>query len=220
MNSKLLSIFLCLGLMACASNPNKPKDIETKIDNQEDVGGGAVAGTNDKGEMITQKKIQLGTYLRDLQREVYSLETQIYGDDSTGNKGLYGALRDCRDQARKKENGGDGKVTPPPKKNILTKGEDMALTPILEKIKPGKVGSDENKKLVAVSEDYLLDRIKRFEKYKEDYQDRKEQFDEDTRKCQADLSDKKAQKKSEAANSAAASAKSDEAVDEKAGDNQ
>jgi hypothetical protein len=198
MNTKYFSTALFLSLFlvvaACASNPNKPTDINTKVENQEDVGGGTITGTNDKGEMITQKKVELGTYLRDLQREVYGLETEIYGNEETGSKGQYGALRDCRDQARLKENGGDGKVTPPPKKNVLTKGEDMSLTPILEKLKPGKVGSDENKKLVAVSEDYLLDRIKRFEKYKEDYQDRKEQFSEDIRKCQADLTEHKTKK--------------------------
>ena len=201
MNTKNFSTLLILPtlflVVGCASNPNKAKDIDTKIENQEDVSGGVVTGTNDKGEMITQKKVELGTYLRDLQREVYGLETDIYGNSETGSKGQFGALRDCRDQARLKENGGDGKVTPPPKKNILTKGEDMTLTPILEKLKPGKVGSDENKKLVAVSEDYLLDRIKRFEKYKEDYKDRKEQFDEDIRKCQAELTERKTKKSGE-----------------------
>jgi hypothetical protein len=70
----------------------------------------------------------------------------------------------------------------------------MSITPILEKIKGGKVGKDEEKQLVAVSEDYLLERIKRFEKYKDDYSDRKEQMSEEIRKCQAELKERQTKK--------------------------
>lgn len=192
-----MNIFLMLSVavlfLGCASNPNKAEKIETEIKSREDIGGGVVAGLNDKGEMVASKKVKLGTYLRDLQKDVYSLETEIYGD--TNNRGLYGSLRDCRDKSRSKEYGGDGKVTPPPQKNILTKSEDMTLTPVLEKLKAGKIGEDESKQLVAVSEDYLLDRIKRFEKYKDDYEERKTQFDEEIRKCQAEIKERQNAKK-------------------------
>jgi hypothetical protein len=172
-------------LMACSTNPNKAEDIKTKLDSQEDVGGGQSVGTNDKGEMIVQKKVRLATYLRDLQREVYAQEVEIYGDDSVGRKGLFGVLRDCRDEVRNKKNGGDGKVSPPPMKDIKTAGEDMQISALIEKLKPGQVGRDEQKQLVGVSEDYLMDRIKRFESYRTSYQERKDWFEEEIRKCQA-----------------------------------
>lgn len=180
---------VCLYL-GCATNPHKAKNIETEIENKEDVGAGETVGTNDKGEMIVQKKVQLATFLRDLQVDVYKMESEIYGDESTGRSGLYGVLRDCRDDVRSKKVGGDGKVAPPPKKDIKTKGEDMSITAIIEKIRPGKLGKDEEKKLVAVTEDYLSDRIKRFEGYKETYQERKEWFQEEIRKCKAEALEK------------------------------
>jgi hypothetical protein len=178
---------LALSVAACSHNPHKAEKIETKIENQEVIKPGESLGLNDKGEMIFQKKIQLASYLKDLQVEVYSLETEIYGDDSTGRKGIYGALRDCLDEVRSKKHGGDGKVAPPPTKDIRTKGEDMTITALLEKAKEGKIGLDEKKKLVGVTEEYLLDRTKRFEGYRSVYQDRKEWFNEQNRKCEADL---------------------------------
>lgn len=178
--------------ISCSSNPNKAEKIDTKLDNKEDVGGGQALGINDKGEMVVQNKVRLATYLHDVQVDVYSLETDIYGDESVGRSGLYGVLRDCKDEARSKKYGGDSKVSPPPDKDIKTASEDMSLTPILEKAKAGKIGKDENKQLVGVSEDFLTDRIKRFEGYKSTYQDRKVWFQEEIRKCQTDLSDKKA----------------------------
>ena len=180
-----------LFINGCSSNPNKAEKIDTKLEHKEDVGGGQSLGINDKGEMVVQNKVRLATYLRDLQRDVYSTETDIYGDDSVGRGGLYGVLRDCKDEARSKKYGGDSKVTPPPERDIKTAGEDISITAIIEKVNPGKMGVDENKQLVGVSEDYLTDRIKRFEGYKVSYQERKSWFQEEIRKCQADLKDKK-----------------------------
>ncbi len=182
----LVLVSLCV-FVACASNPNKAEIIKTKLDDKDEVGSGQNLGTNDKGEMVVQKKVRLATYLKDLQIEVYSQEVAIYGDESIGRKGLYGVLRDCRDESRHKKNGGDGKVTPPPTKDIKTAGEDMSISALLEKIKPGQVGRDEQKQLVGVTEDYLVDRIKRFEGYRTSYQERKDWFDEEIRKCQASL---------------------------------
>ncbi len=185
------NLILLLSLSACSTNPNKAESVETKLSNKEDVGGGQSLGLNDKGEMVVQNKVRLATYLKDLQTEVYTLEAQIYGDQSVGRSGLYGVLRDCKDESRSKKYGGDSKVTPPPAKDIKTKGEDLSISAIIEKVTPGKMGKNENKQLVGVSEEYLSDRIKRFEGYKSSYQERQVWFDEEVRKCQTDLKDKK-----------------------------
>ena len=191
---KILALISLAGLLfvACASNPNKEEKIKTNLDNKENVGGGETLGTNDKGEMVVQNKIRLATYLHDLQIQVYSLETTIYGDESVGRSGLYGVLRDCKDQARSKKYGGDSKVSPPPAKDIKTAGEDVSIGSMIDKLKPGQIGRDEQKQLVGVTEEYLGDRIKRFEGYKTSYQERKDWFDEEVRKCQTDLKDKQA----------------------------
>jgi len=189
--SAILTLSLAVGISACSTNPNKAEKIETNLQNKEDMGAGQSLGENDKGEMVVQQKVKLATYLKDLQTEVYTMETHIYGDDSTGRSGLYGVLRECKDESRSKKYGGDAKVTPPPAKDIKTTGEDINMTAIIDKVMPGRMGKDENKQLVGVSEDYLSNRIKRFEGYKSSYQERQSWFDEEIRKCQADLKDKK-----------------------------
>jgi hypothetical protein len=185
--------FVLFFLAACSSSPYKANDIDTKLEDQKAVGRGETLGTNKNGEVVIQKKVELASSMKDLQSDVYTLETEIYGDEHLGRKGLYGALRDCRDQGRSKALGGDGKVTPPPKKDIKTRGEDVSLTALIEKINPGRIGRDEEQQLVAVTEDYLLERIKRFENYRETYLERKEWFNEEIRKCKAEIAERSQQ---------------------------
>ncbi len=194
MGRKMLLCFaLVLGgslvIFAC-SNTSRRTDIGTKLDGQEDVGGGTSIGFNDKGDAVFQKKVRIATYLRDLQAEVYNLETEIYGNEETGRSGLYGVLRDCKDEARSSKYGGDSKVTPPPTKDIKTRGEDSYLGAVIDKIPSVRYGTDESKAFVSVSEVYLTDRLKRFESYRTSYQERKTWFQEEIRKCKADLKEK------------------------------
>jgi hypothetical protein len=162
------------GLMcACASNPNKAEKIETKVESSEEVGAGRSLGVNKDKEMVTQKKVKLSEYLRTLQYEVYGLEKSIYGDDDTGNKGKWGVLEDCRMTLNSAQMDGDGSYMKMPEKVRLTAGDGTVQ----------KMGLDENNQLVGISEDYLKNRIQKFENFKTTYENRKEWYDSQVKIC-------------------------------------
>ncbi|PWU16210.1 MAG: hypothetical protein C5B49_10860 [Bdellovibrio sp.] len=154
--------------MACATNPNKAREEKTALEHGEDVGGGVQVGQNSKGEVMTSQKQKLADQLRDLQKGVYELEAEIYGYEDYGRKGLYGVLQECMDQK--------GELKRLPTKAVLTKNEDRFN---------GKMVIDEQKNLVNVSEEYFLDRIRRFENYRDSYEKQKEDYEERLRICQA-----------------------------------
>lgn len=154
--------------LGCATNPNKATEAKTVLEGQESAGAGVNIGRNDKGEVVASRKQKLADQLRDLQTDVYNLESDIYGHEQYGRKGLYGVLRECYDK--------DGTLKRMPSKSVLTKSEDKI---------GGKMVIDEQKNLVNVSEEYFLDRIKRFEDYKERYESQKEDFEEKLRVCSA-----------------------------------
>ena len=54
-----------------------------------------------------------------------------------------------------------------------------------------RIQIDEKKELVAVTEEFLLDRTKRFENYRSNYIEQREDFDEHLRICRALLDEKK-----------------------------
>jgi hypothetical protein len=170
-------------IAACASNPNKAESLKTEIQSKGDLGGGTVIGLNDKDEMIMQKKIQLASYIKQLQFDVYGLEDTIYGSDESGNKGLWGVLEECQTKENSIALGGEGTYVKMPEKSLLTANEN----------KIQKIGLDEKKNLVAISTDYLKDSVRRFENYKETYQQRKEWFETQIKICKANL-DRKSQK--------------------------
>ena len=180
MIKKLLLAALCGFLVACSSNPHKAEEIKTELDKKEDAGAGLTMGLNEKGEMVTSQKQKLVDYLKGLQSEVYELESEIYGQEKYGRKGLWGSLRDCLDEARSKKRGGDGKAAAVPKKTVLTLKEDSNFN---------KIGFDEKAQLVGVKEEYLLDRSKRFENYKENYLKQKDDFEDQLRACKTSLGD-------------------------------
>lgn len=174
---KVRYLILPLFLAACASNPNKAEKIDTEIQKKEDMGGGTVIGLNEKDEMVMQKKVKLADYIRQLQFEVYGLEDTIYGGDESGNKGLWGVLEECQMKENSAEIGGEGTYVKMPDKARLTDREDQFQ----------KIGLDEKKNLVAVSTDYLKDRIRRFENYKATYKQRKDWYETQVKICNANL---------------------------------
>lgn len=171
------SLAASLLLPACATNPNKAEKLDTEIQKKEDMGGGTTIGLNEKDEMVMQKKIRLADYVRQLQFEVYGLEDNIYGGDESGNKGLWGVLEDCQTKENSSEMGGEGTYVKMPEKARLTDREDQFQ----------KIGLDEKKNLVAISTDYLKDRIRRFENYKETYKKRKDWYETQIKICNANL---------------------------------
>lgn len=166
---------LTLLIAACGSNPNKPEQQDTTLERSQQVSHDSQIGMNSKGEVVTTRKVHLADQLKGLQKDVYNLEIEIYGDQELGRRGLYGILRRCLDE-------GD-ELKRLPARTILTKPEDDVK---------GKMIIDENDQLVNVSEEYFLERIKRFEGYKEAYLSQKDDFEEKVRICEHDLKKKKA----------------------------
>lgn len=173
----LLSIELLF--TACTTNPNKVKDVQTNMENTSDVGGGTTLGVKD-GYMVVQKKVLMNEELRKIQYEVYELEDHVYGNRKYGSLGLYGVLRDCKLQLSDTKNGGDGKLK-------WTEPIDR----VTEKEEEFKIGLDEEKKLVGVSEEFLADRIKRFKGYQSLLNKRQDEYDEKLAICKTDLKAKK-----------------------------
>jgi hypothetical protein len=163
---------------ACTTNPNKAKDIETKMENTSQINGDTSLGVKD-GMMVVQKKVQMNEELRRIQYEVYELEDRVYGNRKYGSLGLYGVLRDCRAQLSDPKNGGDGKLKwTEPIDRVSDKEEEF------------KIGIDEEKKLVGVSEEFLADRIKRFKGYKQVLDKRQDEYEEKVAICKTELKSK------------------------------
>jgi hypothetical protein len=165
-------------LTACTTNPNKVKDIETKMENTSELNGETSLGVKD-GYMVVQKKVMMNEELRKIQYEVYELEDRVYGNRKYGSLGLYGVLRECKAQLSDTKNGGDGKLKwTEPIDRVTEKEEDF------------KIGLDEEKKLVGISEEFLADRIKRFKGYKSVLDRRQDEYEEKVAICRTELKSK------------------------------
>lgn len=172
--------FLILGSFSigCATNKHKAKDVETEMEKSQTVGEETV-GVKD-GNMVVQKKLEMNEALRRLQNEVYELEDRVYGNRKFGSKGLYGTLKDCRSEAVSKTLGGDGKLRWTEPVDRVTDKEDQ-----------WNIGFDEKDKLVAVSEEFLVDRIDRFKKYRQVLMKRQDEYEEKLEICDAEVNAKK-----------------------------
>lgn len=181
-----LFIILCLiFIFSCKSNPNKADKIDTVIESHGQVTGDTTIGVKN-GEMVVQKKVQMSEELRRLQVEVYELDDRVYGNRKFGSLGLYGSLRDCKKQLSDPRNGGDGKLK-------WTENLDR----VTDKEEDFKIGIDEKDKLVGISEEYLLDRIKRFKAYKVTLMGRQDEYEDKIQICKAELKAQNSNKNSE-----------------------
>jgi hypothetical protein len=174
------AVVVLVVLGACSSNPHKAEKIDTQMEKDAVVSGDEKLGVKD-GNLVVQRKVLMNEELRKLQYEVYEQEDKVYGNRKYGSKGIWGVLRDCRGQLADKKNGGDGKL-------IWTEPADR----VTEKEDEYKIGIDEKDKIVAVSEEFLKDRIARFRGYKAVLQKREDDLDEKLRICQAELRSRKA----------------------------
>ncbi len=177
--SNLLKAALVFGLgvtlTACSSNPHKAEKISTEIDSKGQVSGDTTVGIKD-GDMIVQRKVQMNEELRSLQYEVFELEDRVYGNRKYGSMGLYGSLRNCKSELSDPKNGGDGKMKwTEPIDRVTDKEEEL------------KIGLDESKNLVGVSEEFLKDRIQRFREYRRVLQKRQDEYEEKVSLCKNDL---------------------------------
>jgi hypothetical protein len=170
-------IFGILGLLlgACA-HPNKAKVLDTQVDMAAPVNAGGVIGVKD-GDMVYQKKVLMSEELRSLEVEVYNLEAKVYGGPRyLDNRGLYGVLKDCRAEMSEKRKGGDGKLLWTEKREYVTVEDDLA-----------KIGIEDKKKIVGVSEEYLKDRLERFKNYRKVLQGRQEEYETKVKVCELEL---------------------------------
>ncbi len=175
----LLTLLAGLFISACATNKNKAEKIATKIETETALNGETVLGIKD-GNMVVQRKVQMNEELRKIQYEVYELEDRVYGNRKFGSLGLYGVLRDCRMQLSDPRNGGDGKMMwTEPLERITDKEDDL------------KIGLDEDKKLVGVTEEFLHDRIVRFKGYKNLLNKRQDEYEEKAAICNTELNSRK-----------------------------
>lgn len=168
----LIAAFLITG---CKSNPNKAENIETKLDGSATVSGGQAVGLK-KGEMVVQEKAQMSEKLRDLQNAVYGLEDKVYGTRKLNSLGLYGDLKSCRRKLASRQYGGSGTL-------IWTEPLDR----LTDKEEEFKIGLDEKKDLVGVTEEYLRDRIARFQGYRQILQKRSDDFENQIESCKGQL---------------------------------
>lgn len=175
----LAGLVTTLAVTGCRTNPNKAEKIKTDMEKSSDVGGGEKVGVKN-GDMIVQKKVQMNEELRRLQYEVFELEDRVYGNRKYGSKGLYGALKQCKEESVSKKYGGDGKL-------MWTEPIDR----VTDKEEEFNIGIDEKDKIVGVSEEFLKDRIARFKKYKTTLDKRQDEYEEKLEICDAALKAKK-----------------------------
>lgn len=178
MKHKIFGLFILLNIVGCSSNPNKAEAINTQLQQSAPVSGEQKVGLRE-GEMVVLDKAQVAEKLRDLQNSVYSLEDRVYGTRKLGSLGLYGELKSCQRKVASKQYGGDGNLTWTEPLDRLTDKEDDL-----------KLGLDEKKDLVAVSQEYLRTRLQRFAGYRQILQKRADDFEERIESCKAQLATK------------------------------
>ncbi len=182
---RLLTMSVVAFSLACSSNPHKAKELETKMDNKEDVTNEAI-GLKD-GNMVVQKKVMMAEELRALQYSVYELEDRVYGNRKFGSQGLYGVLKECKAQIADKANGGDGKLIWMEPLDRITDKEDKF-----------EIGVNAEKQIIGVQEEFLKDRIARFNRYKDVLMKREDEFNEKIDICKTELKSRKHEKSSAA----------------------
>jgi hypothetical protein len=176
---KVLAAGSAMLIVGCASNPHKAEKIETAIEKKQRVGNDQAIGVKD-GNMVYQKKLDMAEELRSLETDVFETEDKVYGNRKYGSQGMYGVLKECRLKLSSKDLGGDGKLKYTEPVNRVTEKEEEF-----------NIGLDENEKIVGVSEEFLKDRIFRFQKYKLTLQKREDEFQEKIDICNAEVSARK-----------------------------
>lgn len=170
MKNVLVAMTLLTG--ACASNPHKAVELDTKVAYEAQVTSSAVIGVKN-GDMIYQKKALLSEELRSLQITVYELEAKLYGGPRYyDNNGLIGALKICRAKLSLPENGGDGKLAWTEKRDYVVPEDEFTA-----------IGMNEKKDLIGVQEEFLKDRLQRFSQYKSILEGRTEDMQDKIDMC-------------------------------------
>jgi hypothetical protein len=168
-------IMSVLALAACSSK-KKLETVETELEGQAKINNTTSIGKAGSGDTVIQEKTKLVDYLVDLERQVYAAEETIFGNKAYGNIGKYGALENCAVELQKQTSGKWGMVEMP-EKIVLTKLGGPKKKP----------GIDEKKRLVVLSQEEITARIKRFEDYKEAYENQDDWYDTEIKNCNLKL---------------------------------
>lgn len=141
---KLIGLLMVAGLLsACASNPNRAEELDTKIEHSAPVSSGLVIGVKD-GEMIAQRKVMMSEQLRDLQNQTFELESKVFGGERyLDGTGLYGVLKSCQTRS----------------------GQHIQAREYVIPDDTYKAGM-ESGSIIGLHREYLLKRIARFREYK------------------------------------------------------
>lgn len=149
-------------LLAACSSPHKVKKLDTEMTHTQDVVGGEVVGVKD-GKAVVQQKVLMGEELRRLQIEAHQLEGRVYGGSKyLDQRGLYGALRDCYAGLARHT----GELTPMPEPRNYVIPDNTRV-----------IGLDEGDVLVGVTEEYLKDRIDRYNRYRSILRERQDEYE-------------------------------------------
>lgn len=162
--------------MAACSSKKKLESINTEMEDKAQINASTAIGKNNAGDTVIQEKTKLVDYLVDLERQVYTSEETIYGNKSYGNIGKYGSLENCMTELQKKSTGKWGMVEMPDKILLTKLGAPKK-----------KTGIDEKKNLIVLSEEEITARIKRFEDYKQTYEDQEDWFETEVKNCNLKL---------------------------------
>ncbi len=169
---------LIASLTSCKSNPHKAETVQTELDQSANVSGTQSVGVKN-GEMVVMDKTQISEKLRDLQNGVFALEDRVYGTRKLGSLGFYGELKSCKRKLASPQFGGSGTMMwSEPLDRVTDKEEEL------------KVGLNEKKELVALSEEHLKDRLQRFQSYRIILQKRADEFAEKIEACKAEVATK------------------------------
>ncbi len=171
MKLQILGIFAVIGLGACASK-HKAEERDTRLDRSQSVNGNTV-GLDKDGKVLVQTKVHLAESLRTLEKDVYALENDVYGNERYGTRGIHGVLKDCEKKLADPRIGGSGKLKPIEAPDRVTAKEDDL-----------KFVIDENGQLVGITEEKLRDRIERFRGYKKVLASRKAELSTDIEICE------------------------------------
>lgn len=176
----ILSLAL-VGLMSlfssCASNPNKAKDLDTKIEKEEKITSDASIGVKD-GNLVYQKKVMISEELRNLQIKTHELESNLYGGPRyLDNRGYWGVLKDCREQISSLD-GEKGKWSEK-REYVIPESDDV------------QIGLDDKGKIAGLTEEFLNDRLTRFKNYKSVLESRTEDMQEKIASCKLEMKAKK-----------------------------
>lgn len=155
------------------TNPNKAKELDTKIEKVTDLTSDQKVGIKD-GNMIYQQKQILGEELRKLESNVSMNEDRVLGNRKYQSFGLWGELRDCKNSLAKKLGQTPEKMSPPER--------------LSDKIEPLNMGIDKNEqKLASIKEEMLYDRMKKYQDYLIELQKKEDQYEQELSVCKSQL---------------------------------